>query len=932
MDTCELLLALKDREERANICRSIASEFPSCRIDEADSFEDAATLLGKKRYGAVISDLLLEGEALSDLFRKGFGIPFVIVASPDMQHELRKVLELGIVDFVFRDSEGQYIRIMPVIVDKVRRITDAFEHEMRISEKRYENLVQALPDIVYELDASGRFTFVNDAVRMLSYEPKELVGKHFSELLYEHDVPQVSREIVLKNLKGKKLGEGRAPKLFDERRGWDRKTTDLEIRLKKKNKDAGYFLGNEIIGSVISYGEVNAVGQYGKRGGEDKFIGTVGIIGDITVRRKSEEMLRKLYQAVDQSPVAVIISDFEYAIEYVNPQFLKLTGYEPGEVLKRNIEILKSESQPEAQYRNMIETVESGIEWRGEMKCRRKNGEDYWSLVFMSPVREPDGLINHYVSIQQDISELKKNEIELQKARENAELANKAKSEFLANISHEIRTPLSGIIGISEMTLTTGLQEDQRKYIGMIRDSAKSLLMIVNEILDYSKIEARKLELRPIVFNLRELIDKTILPFTVQAHGKGLDVFVSVSPDIAEQLFGDSLRLSQVISNLMGNAIKFTDAGRISVDVRLKDWREDSVVLLFSVSDTGIGIPVDKHDRLFKTFSQIDVSVKKRYPGTGLGLAISKEIVELMNGDIWFESEENKGSTFYFSVTLLQVAPGKITSHDLAASDKTAVLSSIPPIKILLAEDNEMNQTYLLYFLKHAGHDVSLAVDGREAFELFKNNTYDIVLMDIQMPEMDGVEAANSIRAWETALGKERTPIIALTAYAMPGDKERFESQGFDGYIAKPIDMDELFLLMEKSYYREKGNGFLLRHSQHLTRDVQKYIDVELLLSNYKGEYDLLRQIIRIFLQETPNKISHLSCALNTEDTALIATAAHSFINSAGMICAHNARSLARQLELAAKREDFPLIREYGNAFLREIEMVLETARNLLKD
>lgn len=488
---------------------------------------------------------------------------------------------------------------------------------------------------------------------------------------------------------------------------------------------------------------------------------------------------------------------------------------------------------------------------------------------------------------------------QLDLARKEADRANSAKSEFLAKMSHEIRTPMNAILGMTELTMLTQLNDEQSDYLHTVKAAGQNLLEIINNILDLSKIEAGQMTLEEVDFNLEYVIGSVVNMLSLAAFEKGLDLSFTIAPDVPVILEGDPARLRQVVTNLAANAVKFTRTGQVEIRVEtagdFHPEQPDTIPLCFTVRDTGIGIPRDKLGHIFQSFSQADSSTTRKYGGTGLGLAICKQLVELMEGTIRVESKEKEGSRFIFTARFRAGDPGAPGLHQ-----EKLELGSVKgkPLRILLAEDNPMNAKLAVIFLTRQAHRVVHAVNGKEALARLRQEPFDLVLMDIEMPEMDGFETARSIRGDRSGAFDPQIPILAMTAHLLPQYKEKIFQCGMNDFITKPVDLYKFSRVLD----RIKGDA--VDSKGEIRAEAEKAqpqtLDREAALKRLEGDADLYRRFCTMFADEIEDIAGKLQAALARGDFELLRRHAHYLKGSAAMIGADAVSHRASQMEQCA--------------------------------
>jgi PAS domain S-box-containing protein len=719
---------------------------------------------------------------------------------------------------------------------------------------------------------------------------------------------------------------------------------DYSIRATKHSKDEIGFLFdrfNEMMSQIQGHERAlhQAHAQLEQRVDER----TKELQKEIAERNQAQHDLAErtefLNSLIQNSPLATIVVGLGNKLAMCNPAFESLFGRRQADVLGRPIEeIVKADPQESA---SITERLTRRDQVHFATQRRRSDGTILDVELYAVPL-VTDGRVVGALAMYQDITERVRAEKALVRAKEAAEAASRAKSEFLANMSHEIRTPMNGIIGMTDLALDTDLSPEQREFLSMVQSSAHSLLGVLNDILDFSKIEAGKLDLEPRPFALRQSLGEALKALGFRARQKGLELTWQVDRNVPDDLEGDAGRLKQVLMNLVGNALKFTEKGGVRVEVAHEEASSGTTTLHFRVQDTGIGISREKQALIFEPFTQADSSTTRKYGGTGLGLGISSRLIQMMGGKIWVESELGRGSTFHFTVRagLWDEKQGqKQRDRELKPAPKPyekgcAASAGEKGLTVLLAEDNTVNRLLAKHLLEKCGHTVLLAENGLEAVRAFEHEGkhLDAILMDIQMPEMDGLTATRTIRAQEEKTS-HHVPIVALTAHAMKGDREKCMEAGVDDYITKPLHTPDLVA----AFSRLRG-----RKEQTVTNDVPPAgfarrpeeqpaggIDWASTLDRLEGDRQLLEEIARLFAEEWPKTKVQLDAALDNRDLKLLEQLAHALKGSAANVGARLVSELAFRLEKLARAGEYEQARGEWQAMKSEAGRVVNEISSL---
>lgn len=784
----------------------------------------------------------------------------------NLRHRLERELKAGKNTFavtVVPFPDQGYINLYFVdITEKT-----AAENVLRESEARYRNVVESASDIIYGTDPMGHFLFANQvAERLLNLPADSIAGRHFTEL-----IPEKYREdarVFYRNQLEQRLPE-----------------TYYEFPVNTANGDR-LWLGQHVKTQVDETGAVN---------------GFIAVARDITGQKLAEEKLRQSeerYRSIIESlEFGMMEVDVHGRITRVYEGMCRMTGYTAEELLGKDPSTLLLDPEFLPLMEKQIATRAAGQTSAYEVKMRKKDGTSIWAMISGAPLLGEEGEIAGSIGVHLDLSDRKKIEDQLRVARARAEESARAKEQFLANMSHEIRTPMNGIVGMVRLLEKTALDTTQHKYLETIDSSAGHLLVLINDILDLSKIEAGKLSLEQIPVDVRKLIDSVQNDFRTATSAKNIELRTQIDPSLRFNVLGDPTRLRQILTNLTNNAIKFTERGHVNLTARTINTDKEFALIRIGVSDTGIGIDSERLESVFEAFEQEESTTTRIYGGSGLGLPICKQLVELMGGSIHITSEKYKGTAVWAEI------PMKITEEadTTTAANKNWDAAELAGRTVLLAEDHDINRFLAAKLLEDAGLKVVFAENGRQAIERLGQFDIDLILMDMQMPVMDGLDATRHIREHIDAT----IPIIALTANAIKGDEKRCLDAGMNDYVSKPFEPARLFAAMSDLLGKTsvRTNKTVEASPDEIAASKAAF-NPEKLRAMANGDEAFVQRMIKLFLDRTPESMREMHEALEAGDYTTLKKVAHKLKPSFDMLGIDASYRLVRQVEALAAQGD----------------------------
>ena len=719
------------------------------------------------------------------------------------------------------------------------------ENALKESEQKYRQTIEGASDIIYRTDLKGYFTYANKiALKITGMKEGDILGKHFSSLVRE-DYKKKALKFYA-NVFRKQI-----------------KTSYWEFPLSATNTGQEVWIGQNITLLIDN----------------NRIISIQAVARDITDRKLAEKQIQmseeKYRNIIENMELGLLEMNESDSILHANDRFYEMTGYSLGELDNECflVKLLDDRFKSRVSLNNLKKILGEEKIKAYEIQLRKKTGELIWVLASDSPLYDKNHEIVGSIGIYLDISERKEAEKELNRAKNLAEQSAKAKSQFLANMSHEIRTPMNGIMGLTGLLINnTEVTGKQHNYLNAIITSSETLMVIINDVLDISKIEAGKFTIEKRNFKARDVISSIVEIFSNKAAEKGLLLNVDIDPTLPDILIGDVTRLNQILYNILGNAIKFTQEGEVKLTVKVKKKNKSGVEVGYIISDTGIGIPKSKLTSVFRAFTQANGDTTRKYGGTGLGLTIVNKLVELQYGSITAESALGKGSVFTVVINY-EIAQNIQEEKAVNGCENSNNIDRLHSLNVLLVEDNPVNQMVTNDLLSEKGSNVKIANNGKEAIEILSSENFDIILMDMQMPVMDGYQATAYIRS-KMEQGKQNIPILALTAHAIEGEIEKCKKAGVDDYLAKPFHPQALFIkiveLVDKMCTPVKDI------SQHPDNSEQeKVTDISILKEFTNNKTKLIIDTIHTLIEEIPKDVELIEKAFNEQNWERLRSVAH---------------------------------------------------------
>jgi PAS domain S-box-containing protein len=783
---------------------------------------------------------------------------------------------------------------------------------MQLDSHFFEEILDKVPAEILVADAGYRFLYANHSAIPDPYLREWMIGKTNEEFC---------------QYAGRPAAQARARRMVFEKARRTRRMVEWAESVQDQEGTVQHFMHR--IHPIF-----NEAGQ---------FQSVIIYVVRITETREFEEKVKlseKRYRDLfNYSQALICTHDMDGRLLTVNPAICRVLGYKEEELLDRNIrEIIPEKHHPGFEEGYMKSIRDSDMAVSGEFCVISKDGEIIYLLYKNFRMSEP-GMDPYVIGFAQDITDRIKMEKELRLTKQLTDEIAKAKESFLAHMSHEIRTPMNGILGIASLLNKTKLDPQQRNYLQLIQDSANNLLVIVNDILDLEKIVAGKLQLERIPFKIVDKIATTIQSFIYRAEEKELGLVFqnSIPADLVVE--GDPYRLSQVLNNILSNALKFTDEGHINIATGVIARNEDGMVIEIVVQDTGIGISRERLQTIFEPFEQADATISRKYGGTGLGLAISKNMIEMQNGELLVTSEEGKGSAFTIRL------PYHISIERMQENEVSQEIDykSLGHRRVLVAEDVELNQYLARHILESWDFEAVIVGNGREALETLEHSSFDCILMDVQMPEMDGIEATQRIRKLADPV-KANIPIIALTANALKGDSEKYIAAGMTDYLAKPFDEARLFRVISRNLPRVEepvastvaesavaaaSSENSLKNNSNMTVENSRLYDLSMVQSVSGGDEGFIRKMVALFIETVPQNVQDLKNAMQAENWEQVGKTAHKLKSTIDSMGIKSIRQEIRAVEANARQkealQDIPALVATVDSVIRECIEQLQT-------